>query len=154
MISRTTELLRFQSQESWSLPFQVALVVKNPPANAGDIRDAGSIPVSGRSPVGGPGNPLQHSCLENPLDRGAWWATGNRVAQSRTRWSNWAHTETPERTQCTLRGLLLGPCQLDSLGSARAPRPAPFLHPGSSLPEIKWEPAVGDYKEPNSRSEP
>ena len=45
---------------------QVALVVKNPPANAGDIRDAGSIPASGRSPVGGPGNPLQHSCLGIP----------------------------------------------------------------------------------------
>ena len=48
---------------------QVALVVKNPPANAGDIRDVGSIPESGRSPEGGHGNPLQHSCLENPMDR-------------------------------------------------------------------------------------
>ena len=46
---------------------QVVLVVKNPPANAGDIRDAGSIPGSGRSPRGGHGNPLQYSCLENPL---------------------------------------------------------------------------------------
>ena len=51
---------------------QVALVVKNALANAGD---AGSIPGSGRSPGGGPGNPLQYSCLENPMDRGAWWAT-------------------------------------------------------------------------------
>ena len=50
---------------------QVALVVKNPPANAGDIRDVGSIPGSGRSPGGGLGNPLQYSCLENPMDRGA-----------------------------------------------------------------------------------
>ena len=53
---------------------QVALVLKNPPANAGDIRDAGSIPGSSRSPGGGNGNPLQHSCLENHMDRGAWWA--------------------------------------------------------------------------------
>ena len=46
-------------------------VVKNPPANAGDTRDAGSISESGRSPGGGHGNPLQYSCLENPMDRGA-----------------------------------------------------------------------------------
>ena len=52
-----------------------ALVVKNPPANAGDIGDAGWIAGSGRSPGGGHGNPLQYSCLENPMDRGAWWAT-------------------------------------------------------------------------------
>ena len=51
---------------------QVALVVKNPPASAGDTRDAGSIPGSGRSPGGGPGHPLQCSCPENPMDRGAW----------------------------------------------------------------------------------
>ena len=53
--------------------FQVALVVKNPPTKAGDIRDAGSVPVSGRPPGGGHGNLLQYSCLENPMDRGAWW---------------------------------------------------------------------------------
>ena len=49
----------------------VALVVKNPPANAGDARDVGSIPGLGKSPGEGNGNPLQHSCLENPTDRGA-----------------------------------------------------------------------------------
>ena len=48
----------------------MALVVKNPSANAGDIRDVGLIPGSGRSPGGGRGNPLQCSCLENPMDRG------------------------------------------------------------------------------------
>ena len=59
---------------------QVALVVKkNPPTSAGDKRDAGSIPGLGRSPGGGHGNPLQYSCLENPIDRGAWWATGPQV---------------------------------------------------------------------------
>ena len=60
------------------------LVVKNPPANAGDVRDAGSIPGSGRFPLGGHGNPLQYSCLENPMDRGAWWAAVLRVTQSQT----------------------------------------------------------------------
>ena len=52
---------------------QVALLVKNPPANAGDLRDQGSIPVSGRSPEEENGNPLQYSFLENPMDKGAWW---------------------------------------------------------------------------------
>ena len=51
--------------------FQVALAVKNPPANAGDIRDTGSIPASGRSPGEGNGNPLQYSYLENSMDKGA-----------------------------------------------------------------------------------
>ena len=51
---------------------QVVLVVKNPPANAGDFRDAGLIPGWERSPGGGHGNPLQYSCLENPVDRRAW----------------------------------------------------------------------------------
>ena len=57
------------------LGFPVVLVVKNLPANARDIRDAGLITGSGRSPGGGHGNPLQYSCLENPMDRGAWQAT-------------------------------------------------------------------------------
>ena len=58
--------------------------VKSPPANAGDIKDAGSIPGSGRSPGDGNGNPLQYSCLENPMDRGAWWATVHGVTKSWT----------------------------------------------------------------------
>ena len=62
----------------------MALVVKNPPANAGDLRDLGSIPGLGRSPGGGHGNPLQCSCLENPMDRGAPKATVHRVAESDT----------------------------------------------------------------------
>ena len=56
-------------------------VVKNPPANARDTEDSGSIPGSGRSPGGRHGKPLQYSCLENPLDRGAWRATVYRVAE-------------------------------------------------------------------------
>ena len=63
---------------------QVVLVVKNPPANARDIRDMGLIPGSGRSPGAGNGNPLQYSCLENPMDRGAWRAAVYGVAQSQT----------------------------------------------------------------------
>ena len=58
------------------------LVLKNPPANAGDIRVMGSVPGSGRSPGGGHGNPLQYSCLENLMDRGAWRATVHGVAKS------------------------------------------------------------------------
>ena len=61
------------------------LVVKNPPANAGDIRYPGSVPGLGRSPGGGHGNPLWYSCLENPMDRGVCQAMVHRVAESRTR---------------------------------------------------------------------
>ena len=56
-------------------------VVKNLPANAGDIRDLGSILGSGRSSGEGNGNPLQYSCLKNPMDRGTWWATVHGVAK-------------------------------------------------------------------------
>ena len=65
-----------------NLGFPGGSVVKNPPANAEDTGDAGLIPGSGRSPGGGNSNPLQCSCLENPIDRGAWWATVHRVAKS------------------------------------------------------------------------
>ena len=63
---------------------QVVLAVKNPSANAGDSRDVGSIPGSGRSSGEGNGNPLQCSCLENPRDGGAWWAAVYGVAQGQT----------------------------------------------------------------------
>ena len=66
----------------------MVLVVKNSPASARDIRDMGVIPGSGRSPGGGHGNPLQYSCLENPMDRGAWCVIVHRVANSwrRLKW--------------------------------------------------------------------
>ncbi len=64
-------------------------MVKNPPANAGV---AGSIPGLGRSPGGGHGTSLQYSCLENPMDRGAWWATVHGVAKSRIRLSDFTFT--------------------------------------------------------------
>ena len=66
------------------LAFTGGTVVKNLPAKAEDTRDASSIPELGRSPGLGNGNLLQYSCLENPMVRGAWWATVNRVAKSWT----------------------------------------------------------------------
>ena len=73
---------------------QVVLVVENPPASVGDLRDAGSVPGLGRSPEGGYGNPLQYSCLVNPMDRGAWRATVHRVTKSQTLLKRLEHTGT------------------------------------------------------------
>ena len=75
--------------------FQVVLVVKNLAANAGDLRDAGLIPESGRRPGGGHGSPLQYSCLENPMDRGAWGLQSQRVRQN---WSDYPHTTPMVKT--------------------------------------------------------
>ena len=71
---------------------QVALMVKNPPSKAGDPRDVGLIPGSKRSPRGGNGNPLQYSCLENPMDREAWQAAVHGVVKSRTQLSDFTFT--------------------------------------------------------------
>ena len=76
-INTTTNTFTFTSGAP-----QVVLVVKNPPADAGELRDMGSTPGSGRSSGGGHGNPLQYSCLENPMDREALWATAQRVTKS------------------------------------------------------------------------
>ena len=73
------------------LAFPDGSVVKNTPVNTGDAGDTGSIPGSGRSPGEGNGNPLQYSCLENPMDRGIWQATIHRVAKTQTWLSNWLH---------------------------------------------------------------
>ena len=75
-----------QGKEVWESGggFPGGAAVKNPPANAGDAGISGSIPGSGRSPGGGNGNPLQYSCLKNPMDRGAWQATVRGVAESQT----------------------------------------------------------------------
>ena len=67
---------------------QAALVVKKPPANAGDVRDSVSVLGLGRSPGEGNGNPFQYPCLENLMDRGAWWAAVHEVAKSWARLSN------------------------------------------------------------------
>ena len=69
----------------YAVSYQVALVVKNLPGNAGEVRHVGSIPELGGSPGEGYGNPLQSSCLKNHMDRGAWWATVHGVAKSQTR---------------------------------------------------------------------
>jgi len=73
-------------------------VLKNRAASAGDVGDAGSIPGVGRSPGGEHDNPPQYSCLENPMNRGTWWATVHGVAEHRTRLSDLAHTHRTVRT--------------------------------------------------------
>ena len=70
----------------------MVLVGKNLPATAGDLRDAGSIPGSRRSPAKGNGNPLQYSCLENPMNRGAWRAMVRTVTKSPTQLKDFMHT--------------------------------------------------------------
>ena len=82
--------------EYWQLEelskFPGGAVVKNLPANAGYARVLSSVPESGRFPGGGNGNPLQNSCLGNPVDRGVWWAAVHGISKSQTRLSKWAHT--------------------------------------------------------------
>ena len=74
-------------------------MVKNMSAQAVDIRDVSSIPGSIRCPGGGRGNPLQHCCLENPMDRGAWWATVRRVAKC------WDTTEVHKMRHCAVQNI-------------------------------------------------
>ena len=90
---------------------QVALVVKNPPVNARDVRDMGSNPRLGRSPGGGHGNPLQYSCMENPMDKRDWQAKVHGVTKmwTRLKWLSthycWKHTQETARTiDCLRRG--------------------------------------------------
>ena len=78
-------------------------MVKNPPANAGDIRDIGLIPGSERSPGGGHDTPVQYSCLETPMDRGAWHTTVSRVAKSHTRLSDF-HSLSGHVTRSRISG--------------------------------------------------
>ena len=80
MVGRVPLLNHLGIGEAW-----LVLVVKNPPVNAGDVRGVCLIAGLGRSPGGGNGNPLQYPCLENPKDRGTWWATVHGVARSWTR---------------------------------------------------------------------
>ena len=94
---------------------QVMLVVKNPPANAGDVRDAGLISGLRRCPGGGNGNPLQYAFLENPMDRGAWKATVHGIRKSRTQLSNWAHTCLLSPLHFCLELILLCFCVLSQL---------------------------------------
>ena len=85
-------LLLIKTSKSWIknqvIDLQVVLVVKKLPVNAGDVRDVGLIPRLGRSPRGGNGNPLQYSCLENPMNRGVWWVSvhGDAKGQTQLKW--------------------------------------------------------------------
>ena len=107
-------------------------MVKNPLANAGDIRDMGSIPGLGRSPGGGHDNPFQHSCLENLMDRGAWQVVVHRVAKSgaRLKWlSMYAskHMHIHASAESSLNHLLL-------ITILRSPRiHQDFVHPKSQI---------------------
>ena len=84
-ILKTIELYTLNRGHIWYVRgFPGSAVVKNPPVNAGDTRDAGLIPGSGRSPGGGYGNPLQYSFLENPIGRGSWQAMVHRVTKNQT----------------------------------------------------------------------
>ena len=98
-------------------------MVKHPHASAGDVRDSGSIPGSGGSPGGGHGNPLQYSCLESPMDRGAWQATVLRVTQSWTRLkrlSTHAHVGLALGTFRTVQGRALLSGKAEGRGGVQA----------------------------------
>ena len=84
--SDMTEQLMFNINTSWGFPG--GAVVKIPPANAGDTRDASSVPESGRFPGGRNGDPLQYSCLKDSMNRGAWQAAVHGIAKSQTRLSD------------------------------------------------------------------
>ena len=101
---------------------QMVLVVKNLPANAGQ-RDAGLIPGWGRRPGGGNGNPLQYSCLENPVDRGAWWATVHRVTKSQT----WLKQLGIQAWWAAVYGVAQSRTRLKRLSSSSSIR----MHPGT-----------------------
>ena len=95
---------KFGCRDSHTRASQVVLVVKNPPANSGDLRDMGSVPGSGTSPGKGHGNPLQYSCLENSMDRVSGQAEVHGVAQSRT----WLKRLSMQHTQSHIEGR---PCE-------------------------------------------
>ena len=97
------------------LKCQVVLMVKNSPASAEDVRDTGLIPGSGRSPGGGHGNPLQYSCLENPTDREAWWATVHRVTKS---WTQLKRLSTQALNYVNI--LFVGPLLSNRINSTKA----------------------------------
>ena len=108
-------------------------MVKNPPVNAGDIRDAGSVPGSGGSPGGGHGDPLQYSCLENPMDRGAWQATDHRAAESDTT-RDLAHTR-----RFSLSSVLESP------GGSAGKEPACSAGDLGLIPGLGRSPGEGSY---------
>ena len=124
---------------------QMALVVKNLPANAGDIRDSGLIPGGGNS------NPLQYSCLENPMDRGAWWAAVHRVTKSWTRLKGLSmHAQgnlslpwglSGKESACPCRRHKLNPGSGRQIPRRRKWFPIPVSSPGKSMDTG----VLGDY---------
>ena len=98
VLFRVTFILRLAIPGGSSEVFPGGAVVKNPPTNVGDERDAGLIPGSGRLPRVGKGSPLQYSCLENSLERGAWQAVQSMEVQSQTRLSARARAHTHTHT--------------------------------------------------------
>ena len=100
-------------------------MVKNPPANAGEIREGGLIPGLGRCPGGGHGNPLQYSCLENPTDRGAWQAMVHRVAKNRTRLKELSIQDNYIRIHLKLGCNLLAPSKGVTEQTRKKPVPTP-----------------------------
>ena len=118
------------------LGFTGGTVVQKLPANAGDTGDTVSIPGSGRSSGGGYGNPLLYSCLENPMDRGAWWATVHRVTESRTQLSTCARMLTLTYT-CTHTHVIIYPTMI-CFAQAEALHPIStlFLPPCDCMPQL------------------
>ena len=106
-------------------PSQVALVVKSLPANVGDVRNVGLIPGSGRSPGGGQGYPVQYSCLENPMDRGAWPATVHGVAELYT-------------TEATFHACPLGCCCCWGYGHCRSSHPVQIKSEQMPVGKMSW----------------
>ena len=102
-------------------------MVKNLQANAGDARDVGLIPGLGRSPGGGNGNLLQYSCLENPMDRGGWWATVCGVSKSWTQ-GDWAHTWLAGHTNLKLHeGICKSTLKWKFIGSDKVKGPPDLI---------------------------
>ena len=126
----------------WGFPG--GAVVKNPPASAGGAGDLGSTPGLGRSPGGGNGNPLLHSCLENPTDRGAWQATVHGVAKSLTRRNTHTYTRHSVPT-------VSAPCRQDlelSCQCVLVARQAPLSMEFSQARILEWV-AIPFSREPS-----
>ena len=113
-------------------------MVKNSPANVQNIRNVGSIPRWGRSPGGEHGNPLQYSCLENAMDRGAWWATVYRVTKSQTQ-LKWLHTKVCQYRRHKRRGFSLW---VEKIPWSRKWQPTPVFLLGNSMDRGAWQAIV------------
>ena len=152
--------------------FPGGTVVKNPSANAGDPRDVGSIPGSGRFTGGGNGNPLQYSCLGNPMDRGVWWARVHGVQKNRTQLSTHTHTKLElvilKLLPLSAALILWHTCRTWALGDGPSHLMGPWEHwiqprnstcaPGLELPQARttslpswWIRVRFNFVEPNSK---